>query len=484
MKNENNKKKVSVLISAIIVVILLLIGFTYTYLSSHNKTDRTVQAGTLLIEYSDEGMETVNLSNIQPIYDKDMMEKASKIPFKVINKGTSLAYVEIDLTDITIPDALKNADFKWALYSGDEKISEGNFANVQDKNLSLTKNQEITSSKNYELYIWISETGLDQSDMMEKTFSAKITINGNQHKKVELLSKVIMDNNSPIDTKKPDFTQTAETDEGLIEGDDADGKTYYFRGNVQDNYLKIEGLTWPEDDGYYHKKGDDMLFRIVRINGDKSIRIIADGSIGKSAFNNNYDNEKYVGYTYDNGKQCTSDNICDKNTGTPSTIKTYLESWYETNMTEYDSLFTESRYCNDTSVSSVSGSSVYYGAYDRLKTNKQPTFICPDTDKLYGGEYNLKIGLLSTDEAAFAGGKYNTSNYNYYLAGSSSMRWLGSPFDFGGYAYEFYVGGDGYVGGDIVFGDYAAVPVFNLRSDTLFTQGNGEVNNPYVISVG
>ncbi len=627
MEKENNKKKVSILIGAIALVLVIIVGITYAYLSANNKTPaNSVKAGTLLISYEDDNLDSVRLDNIQPIYDKDIKEKASKILFQVNNTGTAKAYVDINITDISLPSELADLEFKWALYSGEEKISNGNFRNVLDNKLLLTNNQEITSSKNYELYIWISENELDQSDMMEKTFSAKITVVGHQNKQAELLSKVIKTNN-PVITQKPDFSKTAETDEGLIQDIDDDGETYYFRGNVKDNYLRIDGLKWPSDApkaylipskntspriessmqnaedtcnrfsnsyGYSSaeecksdikevgaKPGEDMTFRIVRINGDGTIRIVADGSIGNKSFNQEYDSEEYVGYTYKTrtgytigdvseesfsesisatskyyyadsftfdttnggytlvnpvqhtGTECnnnkalcegkytqfrtsTSKNdvlyqvttvesatkinyhayqikgkaILDSNSeNINSTMKEYLDSWYETNMSDYDKLLANTRYCNDTTTKNINSIGyLYYGTYGRLNTSNghvpEPSYICPNTDKLYGGEYDLKIGLLSADEAVFAGGKNGSSNSNYYLAGSRAYRWLGSPsYFYGSNADEFYLYGTGGIYDYGVQTADAAVPVFNLRSDTLFTQGNGEVNNPYVISV-
>ncbi len=528
MEKENNKKKVGTLISAIIVVLVLIIGITYSYLSANNKTPaNSVKAGTLLISYEDDNLNAINVSNIQPIYDKDIKEKASKISFQVNNTGTAKAFVDINITDISLPSELADLEFKWALYSGEEKISNGNFRNVLDNKLLLTNNQEISSkgNKSYDLYIWISENELDQSDMMEKTFSGKITVVGHQNKQAELLSKVIKDNNEPS-TQKPDFSKIAETDEGLIQDIDDDGETYYFRGNVKDNYLRIDGLKWPADApkaylipsknnnsrsddmsylknlckysysdyGYSNeqeclddikevggKPGEDMLFRIVRINGDGTIRIVADGFIGNKAFNQNRESEEYVGYTYNNSKPNVQD-------GDDSTIKEYLDSWYETNMIDYDNILASTRYCNDTTGNIDSNGLLLYGTYGRLNTDSghipEPSYICPNTDKLYGGEYDLKIGLLSADEAVFAGGKKGTSNSNYYLLGNSPDKWLGSPIYFSnGYAFEFNIASSGTVNDVFVNYEYAAVPVLNLRADTLFTQGNGEVNNPYVVKI-
>ncbi len=215
MEKENNKKKISILIGAIALVLVLIVGITYAYLSANNKTpDNSVKAGTLLISYEDDNLNSIRLNDITPIYDKDIKEKASKISFQVNNTGTAKAYVDINITDISLPKELADLEFKWALYSGDEKINNGNFRNVLDNKLLLTNNEEIESTKNksYDLYIWISESELDQSDMMNKTFTGKITINGNQNKKSELLSKVIKDNN-PLQKEPPDFSKAAVSQE-------------------------------------------------------------------------------------------------------------------------------------------------------------------------------------------------------------------------------------------------------------------------------
>ena len=44
--------------------------------------------------------------------------------------------------------------------------------------LELEKN----GSNDYTLYIWISESDLDQTDLMEKSFSAKVKVEANQSK--------------------------------------------------------------------------------------------------------------------------------------------------------------------------------------------------------------------------------------------------------------------------------------------------------------
>ena len=243
---ENKKRKISIIITSVIMVALLAISITYALFSARNtSTEQSVQAGTVRVVYTD-NLDSVTINNIAPIYDSNIMTEANKYSFNVSNTGTSTAYVDISLTNIVMDTELSNLEFKWALYSGNDEISNGNFRNVSNNEQLLTKNIELAPSQNrdYQLYIWISESDLDQSNLMNKTFTANITVMGNQTKGADLLSTVIKNNNSPIVTETPDFNTTATTDEGLIQGIDDDGETYYFRGDIEDNYVKIGDLKW------------------------------------------------------------------------------------------------------------------------------------------------------------------------------------------------------------------------------------------------
>ena len=90
----------------------------------------------------------------------------------------------------------------------------------------------------------------------------------------------------------PDFSQVATTDEGLYMAEDDEGESYYYRGAVKNNYVSFAGFIW----------------RIIRRNGDGSIRMIYSGkstsdtgdavTIGNSQFNSKYWDPTYVGYKY------------------------------------------------------------------------------------------------------------------------------------------------------------------------------------------
>lgn len=96
----------------------------------------------------------------------------------------------------------------------------------------------------------------------------------------------------------------------------------------------------------------------------------------------------------------------------------------------------------------------------------------------------MKIGLLSIDETAYAGGVYEGDNENYYL-NRRAFHWSGSPYGFYGYdAYEFYLGRTGVIFRSIVdSNETVVVPVINLKSDIFWTKGNGSESEPYELLV-
>ncbi len=292
------------------------------------------------------------------------------------------------------------------------------------------------------------------------------------------------------------------------------GTSYYFRGKV-DNYVKFgQGTTKNSPNSK-----TDLIWRIVRVNGDGSIRLVLDNDLGASDFNRPGTANKYAGYTYDNEQPCTNSSPCTgkdiatnneesigttDHGGTNSTIKKKLEAWYYDNLKSYDSYITYGTYCNDTSYGS---GSVNYGAYQRLQANSSsvtPQLTCPDpkarsgtqsSDDVdsngyhtYGGVYKLKIGLLSADEIVLAGFKPTssspyptTSNYLYYTG--SYYFWSSSPVSSNtDRAYVYY----GYLvnrslSSYNVDTTSGVRPVINLKTDNLNATGEGTKENPFVI---
>ncbi len=285
--------------------------------------------------------------------------------------------------------------------------------------------------------------------------------------------------NVEVNEGTPNFSQTATTDEGVYATTDNLGTSYYFRGAVENNYVQFAGYYW----------------RIIRINGDGSIRIIYDGTsahangesssdrqISTSAYNSSYNQSYYVGYTWTSAQRPSS-----PNSGTASTIKGVLDSWYTTNITNQgldDKVVSSPGFCNDREMrtgyswSATPSSTIYYKAYERLRTNKTPTLECSNTNDIY----TTKVGLITADEVAMAGGVYNTNNTSYYLY-TGQNYWTMSPRDFGNWnAFVFIVHSSGYLSGNTVYNSNGVRPVLNLSADVTISSGDGTMNSPYIVS--
>lgn len=307
------------------------------------------------------------------------------------------------------------------------------------------------------------------------------------YKNYSFVKKILEDNT--VKSIAPNFSQVATTDEGMFSAPDNDGTSCYFRGAVTNNYVKFANFWW----------------RIIRVNGNGSVRLIYDGTtahangastdrrIGKSVFNTNRYNNAYVGYMYGTPGSTTYE-ATHANVNN-STIKTMLDDWYESNLSNYTNYIDiGAGFWGDRTLSRGSGtgtSSTDYGARYRLYTNKTPTFERSDKDSdLYTvGESNkgnkaltYPIGLITADEVAYAGGVWDTNNTSYYLYTNGAYWTLSPSYFFRGSAGMFIVYSDGSLSGKYVDDSCDVRPVINLRGDLSVT-GTGTSADPYEVSL-
>ena len=343
---------------------------------------------------------------------------------------------------------------------------------------------------------------------------------------------------------------TTASDKGMYKAQDDLGMSYYFRGAVDNNWVKYGKYTkdtYYTYDGDYNyslvsscdgldncfkiaSKGDDMYWRIIRINGDNSIRMIYAGTyapdantkvtltesgnldddgnliggqktaVGNSKFNQNYDSAEYVGYMYTIGEQ--------HGTSQSSDIKTYLEDWYAnyTDLNKTGTKITDQIYCNDRTVSTSdvaysptnyttltswnsTGTNYYYGANGRVFNNPvSPDYKCPvASDKFTtttakgNGKLSYQVGLITADEITFAGLPAGKTNNSFYLY-TGDYYWAGSPNGFNvGYAIEFDVVDGGYLGSDRVHSNGGVRGVVSLSSESKLL-GSGTYNDVYTVN--
>jgi len=377
-------------------------------------------------------------------------------------------------------------------------------ATIESDGTLTTQNISITG-KYYNLTI-------PQSSIEGKAFTGKIYVTNYSCETIEPAYKTILAN-SKVNETTPNFASTATTNEGLYKAQDDLGTSYYYRGAVDNNWVKFGKDS----------SGKDIYWRIIRINGDGSIRMIYTGTtaptestkvvmtgegtqIGTSTFNSSTDKTEYVGYMYTSGEQ--------HGTSTPSEIKTTIDNWYKTTTLETDlktkSLVSKDQiFCNDRTASTSdvtysttnyttltswnsTGTTYYYGAYGRLmNTTTSPILTCPrEEDKFTSKNSSIgnkaleyPVGLITADEIAMAGVVWNSVNSSYYLY-TNQNYWSGSPTDFiSNYtdAFEFIVYSTGGITTSNVYSTAGARPVVSLSSEARLS-GNGTYSNPYTVS--
>ena len=319
-------------------------------------------------------------------------------------------------------------------------------------------------------------------------------------------------------------------------------KTYYFRGTVENNYVKFgkhsvddikyrgyssssfrdfDTIEQCNNDSLYNdncheyiyaKKGDDILWRIVRINEDGSIRLIIEETGYESEFNENFEDNASVGYMYGKTGSTTYEET-HANTN-DSTIKEFIDDWYVNNLSNYSSYLADAGFCNDRSVApskflwnytdtalGYGENETYYGPYNRLSKLKQPQFACPNANNdLFTTSTSTKgnkaltypIGLITTDEVAYAGGvEAYEADIGIYLENGKAY-WTMSPHSLID-NFDLYIAGI-YAGKSTAYGfdayvDWSVRPVINLQSNvqlsseipTGCTSQNGTKSCPYII---
>ena len=391
---------------------------------------------------------------------------------------------------------------------------------------------------------------VEQTQLGNKSFTGKIYVENNNcsvgdiPEKASELILALNGGKDVIEAKDtPDFTMGATTNEGMYVGEDGIGTSYYFRGAVDNNWLKFGKYSqdFIKYIGYYSttsseyitydtleecnsassfnvnctettiaKENDDIYWRIVRINGDGSIRLIYTGTIapkesekvvmtgprtqiGTSNFNNNKASSEYVGYKYEIGKQHGLAN--------DSTVKTYLENWYQTTTLNTNvatkKFIIDSPFCYDrtasTSVTGTygdidnwvsTGTQYYYGSYGRLNANELNLSLkcANELDKysVANGALFFPVGLITIDEMVFAG--LHSDNNSYYLY-TGKYYWSGTPTIFtNGYSLVFLEPSSSTVSSYYVDNSLGVRPVISLSSEAKLS-GDGTWNNPYTVNL-
>ncbi len=301
------------------------------------------------------------------------------------------------------------------------------------------------------------------------------------------------------------------TEADLSQTVDDYGKTFYFRGNVKNNYVNFAGMCW----------------RIVRILGDGSVKLIledqdgtcstSDGNWNIPSTTNGTTKTGSFGYKiYSIGELVSSAGTTNNRS---KTLLNYLNGY---NMVDFfinfqtgplanyldklkpgDWCLNDKAYAttndNTTALTSqemldkqINSLTLYYDSYVRLigKTIKEPTLKCNGTNmNKFANNSNMNVGTITADEIVYAGATIGeTTNYNIYLVNTYQNDkklyfWTLSPATYNkDYDYVYLFNAYGYIT-DYSVGAQASIrPAIILKSEISINNGIGTKTNPYVIN--
>lgn len=273
----------------------------------------------------------------------------------------------------------------------------------------------------------------------------------------------------------------ASTDEGLIKTTDDYGTAYYYRGAVENNYVRFAGMCWR----IVRTTGSNDVKLVLYNNDSDNCTLTGEGlayakyaSSYTSSFSDNHAHTS-AGYMYgledDNTNTACLFNVNDTVVNKYSSYKTEsacvkaggkwaanqysvyfsnvkesvalknLNTWYNAKLTAYTDKLADVIWCNDKSVSGTTSTGYTFGIAGR-GSNRSYSLICPNdynggklskytvSDTTNGnGDLTYPIGLLTADEIMYAGGvaaSNNTSSTQYLYTNTGKADLLLTPYQY------------------------------------------------------
>ena len=422
---DSKYRKVIGLLIAIFIV-FIIIALIVSSIKLINKDKGTIAVvtseGDLVINYID-GNEISFFDNKEHTYNITITNNSKeKIYYSLYLQNSNVTKINVEVRD-----------------SEDHVIKELN---------NLTKNEKLIN---------LNSINSLETLRFKIVFEPKEVVNFKSTLRVENESlstnsfdDLILLNNDVVAPLTRVGNEIATMDEGLINTIDNKGTTHYFRGNAEDNYVKLGKL----------------MFRIVRINGDGTVRLVLDNVLDKQ-------------YVYNSKLQTDlkeNESLAVLNN---SSLMNILLDWLNTNLKDYSSFITEGDFCTDTTFNYTLNNNNYSKTYERIYVDMAPDLYCN------GELYTSKVGLLSIDEVVLAGAYKTTMNDKFYLYNKDIS---GNYLTTSTYSLNnsntiliMNVMSNGSLGEGLPINTPAYIrPVINISTEAK-VKGKGTKDNPYII---
>ena len=313
-----------------------------------------------------------------------------------IEAGTS-RYIYLYLKN----DTSEDVDIKFSLLSTYTTLNNTNNSNIDNTTLYTVKKTAIPyyDKENTLAYNIMNNYALDKDveDSLLTNEELDFLSSINNTIKLPIYNDNIVDPNTGNIYKTNDNT----------------GITYYYKDNLDNNYVSI----------------NNIMFRIMRINGNGTIRLISNDSIGK------YVNNESKAVLYDNS------------------VKDTINNWYTANLEKYSDLLSDEVFC-------ITNKDTYDISND-LICNEDNIYTVSNEKLLY------PIATITLDDLVLAG-------LNSYI-GNDNILTMTSYKD-----KNVFVLDNGKLNTNIKDKEYDIKVVINLKNDLSFT-GSGLITDPYKV---
>lgn len=455
------KYKFSLFILGFLLFVSLAITTTYgVWLSNQDDTVYNTETLECFKVYFSNG-NTYEQTNIKSVINEEG-KKTSPRSIAVTNICNETKELQIRLNILN--DNTINTNALTIEASGHIEQDEVLYSDLETKK---TSEEDVTISKllglikvepnetvRTNIKVWFDERKAPIIDS-KKVFKARYELIDTASSIKSTFAETLLKDINNIDTKpSPNFGIIATENEGMYLLNENGVKNYYYRGMNESNYVYFANTYW----------------RIVGVNNKNQVKLITANSttfMNYSDYNNAID---YTGYKLIFNNELINNNITN-----------YLYDWYNNTIVNQglDAYVADNGFCNDAS-NYVNYYHTYFSGYTRLITNKAPTLTCPQTNVDFGGTYTQKVGLITADEVALAGGVFNTENTLYYLNNGEAF-YTGTPIEY--HSYQAFLGAVNHSGTltEAWPNSWLGVRPVILLNPSITVSGNGTINDPYTL---
>ncbi len=323
------------LIVGIVSLICVITGVSFAaWILNFQQTNSNIVATDCFSITFKEDTEAIQLLKAYPITDEEG-KTLTPYTFTITNQCSSYASYQIKL-EVINDSTLTNYSYLKVMLGDNTPVLLSSNEVVQPTLDNATTSFKLTTgyldhneSVTYDLRLWMDENvTANDTDSMNKVFNSKVTIIASyidhmptgyeqcieEYGEDSIQCSILADADTEgCPTVNADgtvqVTGREDTTGYLCSAPDDYGSSYYYRGNVENNWVKFGGYYW----------------RILRINGDGGIRMIYAGDasvidalpnksdvlkngyndsstdytqIGESYYNFSYNNNAHVGYMY------------------------------------------------------------------------------------------------------------------------------------------------------------------------------------------